>query len=828
MVYTVQPTKAETEKAKKDKKPVPKAKQSLCTLSNGQSTILENATNIQQFEDNEDWLIVQYPPAENKKDYVIELRNPSQNLLLKLEGVLDFTPVKGAKGIVVAFAQKDGLVWIDLPSGKKTPIENAKGRYFGVTVSEATGDVAFAFEPQVETKDKDKAKESVKNPIVVKVWSKVTGKSPKKESFNLTPLPIELLPKTSEVASQPGLRFSKDGRRLFFGVVPVTPTQTKPAETTEEQAVVDIWHWKDPKVQPEQILDAPSVRNRTYLAVWNLKTHTAYQLATPEMLNIDLLGQGNALLAIGYDDRAYQVEASWGDGGRDVYTVNLDTGEKKLLMKKQLAGFDASPSGRYIAWYDRTLRAYFCIDLEKGTEPKLISQGIPTNLWWEQSDMPGDPIPYGSVGWTVGDKEYWVYDQYDLWALDPQGALKPHGLTEGYGRRWNVLFRRQAMETEENGIDPSKPIILNALDDYTKASGFYQVAAHDNPPIKLRMEDHDFGVPIKAKDANAVVVPRQSFKEYPDLYFTDLSFANLTRQTDANPQQAEYLWGSNEMVDWISDDGLKLRGILYKPANFDPSKKYPMIVEFYQRMSDRLHNYYNPGYIGTAGVNFSVAASRGYLVFTPDIYSTVGYPGRSATSAIVSGVLSLVRRGYVDEKRIAICGHSWGGYETAFLVTQTNLFRCAVAGAAVTNMTSAYSGIRWGSGVLRQFQYERGQSRIGGSLWEKPLQFLENSPVFWADRVQTPIMLLHNDNDGAVPWEQSIEFYGALRRLGKPVWLVNYNGEEHGIGKLPNRKDWTIRIMQFYDYYLQDAPMPVWLRDGVPAVQKGKTFGLGQ
>ena len=270
---------------------------------------------------------------------------------------------------------------------------------------------------------------------------------------------------------------------------------------------------------------------------------------------------------------------------------------------------------------------------------------------------------------------------------------------------------------------------------------------------------------------------------------------------------------------------MPLQGILYKPDHFDAAQKYPMMVYFYEKMSDRLHRHYAPA-PARSSINFSFYVSRGYLVFVPDIPYKVGYTGESAMNSVVPGVLHLLDQGFVDRERIGVQGHSWGGYQIAYMITRTNLFRAAEAGAPVSNMTSAYGGIRWGSGMSRMFQYEKSQSRIGGSLWEYPLRYLENSPIFWADKIETPVLMMHNDEDGAVPWYQGIEFFVALRRLGKPVWLLNYNGEDHGLRKLHNQRDFAVRLQQFFDHYLLDAPAPVWLQHGVPAVEKGKTLGL--
>ena len=278
-------------------------------------------------------------------------------------------------------------------------------------------------------------------------------------------------------------------------------------------------------------------------------------------------------------------------------------------------------------------------------------------------------------------------------------------------------------------------------------------------------------------------------------------------------------------MQWTSLSGEKISGLLVKPENFDPAKQYPLVVNFYEKLSDELHQHRSPNF-HRSQINWTFYASRGYLVFAPDIPYRTGYPGESAYNAIVSGVTMLIDKGFVDPRRVAMQGHSWGGYQAAYIVTRTNLFVCAEAGAPVANMTSAYGGIRWESGLSRAFQYERSQSRIGGSLWEYPMRFLENSPLFSLDKVQTPLLILHNDKDGAVPWYQGIELFSGLRRLGKPAWLLNYNDEPHWPVKLQNRIDFQTRMAQFFDHYLLGASQPRWMQRGVPPVEKGILQGL--
>jgi dipeptidyl aminopeptidase/acylaminoacyl peptidase len=338
------------------------------------------------------------------------------------------------------------------------------------------------------------------------------------------------------------------------------------------------------------------------------------------------------------------------------------------------------------------------------------------------------------------------------------------------------------------------------------------------------MGDYNYGGLQKADDADVYVMTRSTFREFPDLWLTDSDFRDMEKITDANPQQEEYIWGDAELIEWVSNDGIPLQGILIKPENFDPAEKYPMMVYFYERSSQGLHSY-SPPTPGTS-VNRSFYVSRGYVFFIPDIPYEIGHPGESAIDAVVPGVLKIVDQGYVDKDRIGAQGHSWGGYQLAYMITRTNLFAAVEGGAPVSNMTSAYGGIRWQSGMNRQFQYEHTQSRIGGTLWDETLRYINNSPIFEADKVQTPFLMIHNDEDGAVPWYQGIEFYMALRRLKKPVWMLNYNGEAHGLRQRHNSEDWTIRMQQFFDHYLKGTPAPVWMEKGVPAVLKGKTLGL--
>lgn len=317
----------------------------------------------------------------------------------------------------------------------------------------------------------------------------------------------------------------------------------------------------------------------------------------------------------------------------------------------------------------------------------------------------------------------------------------------------------------------------------------------------------------------------QSYTQFPDLLVTDASLTSLKQVTKANPQAAALAWGHNEMVSFENVDGVSLQGILYKPEGFDSAKKYPMIVYLYEKLSQNINHFIDPKPMDS--INISYYVSNGYLVFTPDIVYTIGYPGQSALKCVMAGVNAVTAKGFVDEKNIGIQGHSWGGYQIAYMVTQTTRFKAAEDGAPVANMISAYDGIRWGAGIPRQFQYEHTQSRIGGTPWQYPLRLIENSPIFMVDKIQTPLLIIANDQDDAVPWYQGIEFFLALRRLGKEAYMYTYNGEPHHLRRRPNQKDYAIRMAQFFDYELKAGPKPAWMEKGVPYLHTAEEFAPG-
>lgn len=617
--------------------------------------------------------------------------------------------------------------------------------------------------------------------------------------------------------------FSRDGRRLFFGTAPVP----LPEDTTlieEETAKLDIWSWRDGQIQSQQLKNLDEEKKRSYAAVVDIGTNRFVQIGDTTLPAIVTGDEGNAPLALGLSNLPYRREETWeGTPSYDVYSVDLSTGVRTRLLTRIRGGVSLSPAGRFIDWYDAKKKNWFSLPLAGGTAVN-VSAAIRVPLYDELSDVPEDPDPHGALGWTKGDSLFLIYDRYDIWMTDPRGGRPAQCMTQGEGRKLHVRYRYVRLDREERFLTPGAMMLLRAFDEKDKSAGFALAeAGRAGLPRRVIMTPHIYAGAAKAHDAGAMIFTRESFREPTDLYLADTTFSSPGRVSDSNPQQKEYLWGTVELVHWKAGDGKPLDGLLYRPEGFDPAKKYPMIVYYYERNSDLLHRYIPPA-PSASTVNIALYVSRGYLIFVPDIRYRVGYPGKSAYDCIIPGVKSLIARGFVDKERMGLQGQSWGGYQTAYLVTRTNMFRAAGAGAAVSNMTSAYGGIRWESGLARMFQYEKEQSRIGATLWQRPDLYIENSPLFRADSVRTPLLMMNNDADGAVPWYQGIEFFNALRRLDRPVWMLVYNGEAHNLVQRKNRKDLSIRMLEFFDHYLMDKPAPPWMTGGLPAIEKGKTL----
>jgi len=680
-----------------------------------------------------------------------------------------------------------------------------KTKYPQLSISESGERVGFVV-------DVDSTKSLVKKPDLY-AWNQ--GETKAKKIVASEDNPSKML-----VSADQNLSFSENEERLFFGVRS-TPIVQDTTLLDEEIVNVEVWTYDEPRLYTVQELDVKDDQKKAFLSLYDFNTDTFVQIANPDFDMARYGNEGNSTYAVIGNGTPYMLQSQWtAQRPMDLHRVDLRSGEQTPIATKVYGGASMSPGGKYLYGYSRKDSTWFTYNLES-LKYTALTKG--QQFYNELHDYQDDPYSYGSAGWIDDDEQFLIYDRYDIWTFDPETGVSEN-LTNG--RQNKKQYRYVRLDDEERFISKDNKWMLSTFDEDNKYGG----AASYDPKRKTMKQlvegPYTYGqFTMAQKDKKQrLLFTRQSFKDFPNLWSTDVSFKSPQQISDVNPQQSEYNWGTAELVEWVSLDGKPLQGMLIKPENFDPNKKYPMIVNFYEKSSNGLFRNRAPTY-GRSTINYPFYASRGYLIFNPDVYYRDGYPGESAFNCVIPGVTSLIDKGFVDKNNIGVQGHSWGGYQIAYLVTKTDIFKAAESGAPVPNMISAYGGIRWWTGLSRQFQYEHTQSRIGGTPWEYPQRYIENSPIFNIDKINTPLLIMHNDADGHVPWYQGIEFFVSLRRLGKPAWFLNYNDEPHWPLKWQNRIDFNIRMQQFFDHYLKGAPKPVWMDRGVPALEKGINQG---
>jgi dipeptidyl aminopeptidase/acylaminoacyl peptidase len=831
LVSPFQDTLKEMRRRKVEDKELPKDTLYIVNLRTEETRRIPNVNNFSISQKWEGWMAYHLAPAKRDSTLPdsIKVKKQSEdngslfvvhNLRTGQEDTISYVKsyVSAEEGprFLVASTGDDstflaGTYLYDCPTRQLVPLLTGDGEYEQLTFNESGTKVAFmAYQDTIQP-------QSV--PFTLYYWQDGMDVPSVIADSSAAFLPDHWL-----ISQHQKLSFSEDDTKLYFGINP--PPILKDTTLLEEEIVdVEVWNYQDPRLYTHEEVRLEEAKKKAYTVVYHLDTEKIIVLGNEEIPNISLGDEGNAPFALGYNDQPYLQQISW-EGFpycKDVYLIDVNSGEATLIKKKVCGDAQLSPKGKFVYWYSHPDSAWYTYSIRSKKLTHLASD-LDIPFYDELNDQPMHPYPYGVAGWTTDDDFIMVYDRYDVWLIDPEKTLYHNNLTNG--RAQKKQYRYIKLDPEERSIEEVEPMLFYTFDEDNKYGGYAWFNIHTGVKDQVQEGPYQFrrGV-LKARDANQFVSSREDFSTFPDLHISGDNLKTLKKISDANPQQKDFRWGTAELYTWTGADGQEMEGIVIKPEGFDPNKQYPAMTYFYERYANSLHRHWTPRYPRSI-INFPYYASRGYVIFIPDIHYRVGYPGESALDAITSGVTSLIDEGYIDKSRIGVQGHSWGGYQVAYLITQTDLFKCAESGAPVVNMTSAYGGIRWTSGLSRMFQYEHTQSRLGGTLWEKPLRYIENSPLFFADKINTPVLILHNDEDGAVPWYQGIEFFVALRRLGKPSWLLNYNGDPHGVKEPQNRRDFQQRMQQFFDYYLLDAPKPSWMERGVPPMEKGIMQGF--
>jgi len=537
------------------------------------------------------------------------------------------------------------------------------------------------------------------------------------------------------VSQNADLRWSENGRYLYYGRA-IIPALKDTTLLEDEIVDVEVWTTDDPVLYTVQNVNKANEEKRGYTYVYDtqLKKHIPINSLTWETAVFN--SESNNRFVLIYTEKPYQKAVTWiGDAAKDLAIVDLQTGEITPFKKGLFTQPRMSPAGKYAYGYSDADSTWWTYQIATGVFSYLNTKGLPL-FYNELNDVPGYPNTYRSAGWTKDDQSLILYDRYDIWSWSPLRTKIPLPLT--HGRASNTIYRYIQTNPEERFLSADSLWLLQVRNEKSKSSGYTWFSPITQITDTALLTPYKFSNQVtKARQGFTYIFQKENFTIFSDIRTTTDRFKTSEKISDANPQQLNYLWGSIELYHWIDWDSIIRTGLLVKPAGFDTLRSYPTIVNFYERSSDELHSHPTPT-PHRSTINYAFYASRGYVIFNPDITYTIGLPGESAYKIVMSGVQSLVNRRIADPDNLGLQGHSWGGYQIAYIVTRTNQFKCAEAGASVVNMTSAYGGIRWGTGLSRMFQYEKEQSRLGTTLWQDPQRYIDNSPLFHIDKINTP------------------------------------------------------------------------------------------
>lgn len=818
---SVLPKSIESENADKEK---PKNSMALFNTITGKSDKFENISKF-IFSNDSKWFAYQVNDSKkggsDNKDKKkrpsagspIFLRHLETGSELNFQNVTEFTfdSISANFSYIISeeSAKKNGIYNISLTGSLPFPIkviEEANTHYSGISWNHKKGLLAY-----VSGKEK---KNGQPDSCEISFWSsdsKIITKFADKNSY----------PKDWFIPFKNNLKWTKDGDRLFFGYKPLIDSTIDEETITfadsnyydinqiSKKTELDLWHWNDPRIKTNQRNWWEKNKDFTYTAVYHLNTKKIVQLADLNISSINF--NENPQFALGISQTPYMKEMTWKGPIYDLYLVNIVDGTKKLVEKEVKEDIELSPFGKCIAYFKN--KNWYLYDNYKDTTVNLTER-TKFVFWDDESDVPDEPGSFGSPGWLQDDDAILINSKYDVWSFFTGGNYGYLIQTANEGKLSKTQIRVVKLDPEKEFYTVKESVYFTGFSEEFKSYNLYTTTFSILGTLKLtEYSDKKLRLIAKAKNTESYIFTKESYDEFPDLWISDSTFSKPSRISEVNPQMKDFNWGKTSLVKWKSYEGFDLDGFVIKPDNFDPKKKYALLVYYYDRFSNTMNTFYQPRL--NHRPCYQWYQNDGYIIFVPDIKYNIGNPGNNAVSCVVSGVRELLKQGYIDSTAIAIQGHSWGGYQTAYMITKTNLFAAACAGAPVGNMTSAYSGIRLESGLARQMQYEHQQSRIGGTLWDSLSAYINNSPVFQASTVKTPFLIMFGDIDDAVPWQQGIELYLAMRRLNKNCVMLQYRNEPHIPRRYPNKMDYALKMKEFFDTYCLKKTAPDWLLNGI-------------
>lgn len=802
--FLASPPEKDAEKLRKERKPVPRTLH-LVDLRDGTRTE-EAGVRAFTFSKGGRFLAVHRDRSDADAKHTgsdLLLRDLAQGTILSLGNVAEyaFNEAGTLLAYLVDAAEKagNGLYVVSPADGRIRALSTGADRFEDLTWSEAHDDLAAL------RGEKPEGKTQRANKLVV--VRGLDAAAPRTVTYD--PASDAAFPAGFVLSELAQTRWTKDGARVVLGIK--EQEDSVKADPAEEKANVDVWHWKDERVQSVQMVQAAADRRYTYTSVYNVDGGRLVRLATEDMQRVDLTADGR--WALGRRDARYRGAVDEEQGRADWVRIDPADGQERVLVEGIRRPMGASPDGKWALWVkDETL---YSADLATGAVTDL-SAATGLDFIDREPGATSERGAYGVAGWTEDGKAL-LYTEWDVWSVSPAGG-KAEAFSGGMGAREQVRFRVTRLDPEADWTTPANSL-LSAYGEWTKKSGYFRARPGQDPQPLLFADEMISGV-TKARDVQRLAFTRQTFERFPDWWVTDSGFRSPRQVTDANPQISEFLWGRRVLVDYVDERGNKLQATLALPAGYEQGKRYPMIIYFYEKMSQRHHEFSLPVYDDRP--HMSTYASNGYLVLMPDIEYDVGYPGSSALDDVTAAAKRVIELGYADPDRIGLQGHSWGGYETSFILTQTDMFATIVTGAPLTNLMSMNNILYKQSGNVNGPILQWSQGRMADQPWDDPERWRSQSPIEHVTKISTPFLILHGTADGAVDWNQGLELYTAARRAGKQVVLLSYPDEPHHLGKEPNQKDFQIRMKQWFDHWLKESPAPAWMESGVPFLRKGK------
>lgn len=824
-------SETQQEKMRKDKKPV-RRKLTLVNLASGELSTIDNVESFAFSADGRQLLMRHYAPerpgpartdAEPAGGGADPDETPGVTVVVRtLADGRDTTfgnvgesawQTKG-RLLALTIAAEDhtgnGVQVFDPASGTLRVLDSASARYLGLTWRKDADDLVVLKSKGSETRDG--------STYEVAAWTGVGGQAERKRQYD--PGADASLGTARRVTAFRRPSWSEDGAVVFLGVAPWSEKapQAKGEKKDEDAAdkpTVDVWHPKDVDVMPKQKIGVARDRQRSLLAAWPIDRaaltvlgHDVYETVVP-------LKAKNLAYAVSWGPSA--LERSWGRfGGATISLVDVVSGERTPVADRVDDRFvRASPEGKFLLYY--VGGQFWTIDTTRRTATN-ITKGIATSFADQESDSTDVQRPwFGVAGWTPGDHDVLLYDKYDVWEVPVNGS-KATRLTDGAAEK--IEYRYADLDPDADPIDRAKPIYLEMSGTWSKKAGYARLAPGAAAPERLVWLEKSVTRLAKAKDADVYEYVVQSFEDSPDAFVGGGDLKTMKQVTATNAFQGTYAWGHAVLVEYTSEKGQKLQGVLRYPAGYEPGKKYPMIVYVYEKLSDGLYRYVAPS--EREYYNATTFTSAGYFEFEPDIVFRPREPGLSVVECVRPAVAAVAAMGVIDPKRVGMIGHSWGGFDTAFMSTHTDVFAAAVAGAPITDLVSNYGSHHFSSGIAETDHIETGQQRMQVPVYEDLNAYTRNSAVFGVNGMTTPLLIEVGDADGTVFWHQGVELYNAARRAKKDVVLLVYGGEDHGLRQKANQVDYHRRIMEWFGHYLKGEPAAPWITNGVSFLDKNK------